>query len=72
MGQVIFLNTFYKPDFYELRKLQLMQEKLHFALIELKYATRHESQYQQAVTKISYHNKFRNRWRVINIETTSI
>lgn len=65
MGQVIFLNTFYRPDFYELRRLQIMQEKLHFALIELKYAIKNESIYQQQLTKQSYHNKFRSKWTVI-------
>jgi|688.fasta_scaffold444643_3 hypothetical protein len=65
-AQVIFLNTLYSPDIEERRRLELMQDKLHFTLIELKFQTRDESRYQQAVTKMSYHNKFRSKWKVID------
>jgi archaellum biogenesis protein FlaJ (TadC family) len=65
MAQVIFINTLYQPDLEERRKLELMQDKLHFTLIELSFATRNESPYQRIITKISYHEKFRKRWKLI-------
>lgn len=68
MAQVIFLNTFYYPDLEERKKLELMQDKLHFTLIELNFVTRNESPYQKAIVKISYHEKFRKKWVLINCE----
>jgi archaellum biogenesis protein FlaJ (TadC family) len=65
-AQVIFINTHYYPDIEERRRLQLMQDKLHFTLIELAFQTREESRYQQVITKISYHEKFRKKWKIIN------
>jgi hypothetical protein len=67
-AQVIFINTDYSPDIEERRRLQLMQDKLHFTLIELAFQTREESRYQQVITKISYHEKFRKKWKIIKGE----
>jgi len=66
MAQVIFLNTFYYPDLEERRRLEKMQDKLHFTLIELSFITKDETPYQKAIVKISYHEKFRKKWVVIN------
>lgn len=68
MAQVIFLNTFYYPDLEERRRLEKMQDKLHFTLIELNFITRDETPYQKAIIKISYHEKFRKKWVLINCE----
>lgn len=66
MAQVIFLNTFYYPDLEERRRLEKMQDKLHFTLIELSFVTKDETPYQKAIVKISYHEKFRKKWVLIN------
>lgn len=66
LAQVIFLNTFYYPDLEERKRLEKMQDKLHFTLIELNFITRDESPYQKTIVKISYHEKFRKKWVVIN------
>ena len=67
-AQVIFINTFYYPDVEERRKLDLMQDKLYFTLVELAFQTKDLSAYQKAVTKMAYHEKFRKKWQLIQGE----
>ena len=62
---VLFINTFYYPDEEERRRLDLLQDKLYFSLVELKFQTKDMSKYQQVMTKERYHNGFRSRLKLI-------
>lgn len=61
---VLFINTFYYPDVEERIRLERLQEKLGLSLIELAYQTRNISPYQQALSKMRYHQGFKDRWLI--------
>ena len=61
---VLFINTFYYPDVEERIRLERLQEKLGLSLIELAYQTKDLPSFQRALSKMRYHQGFKDRWLI--------
>lgn len=65
-AQVMFINTCYYPSFEESMRLFNLQQRLELSLAELSFATRDYSDHEKYMSKLRYHNGFRERLKLLH------
>ena len=65
-AQVMFINTLYYPSFEESMRLFNLQQRLELSLTELAFATRSYSDHEKYMSKLRYHNGFRERLKLLH------
>lgn len=59
MSNVVFISTYYRPDYYEEIRLLKMQEFLYFLMVELHQRNRNLPRFQYDAEKKAVHQRAR-------------